>query len=359
MPREVERAVAGPGVHVAHELEDAREPAVLELDGRVVLGRGVALEEDDVGVLLQQRVDLAGTLRLGPAFHDDQRAVGGLPGRGFDLHALQPLLERGHMGGDQVGGCGSAGEAGIQRIKFRALGGGESFGLADVHLRRFHLLCVEIDLLAGGGHDDEPHGGVGAGDLRKGILLRPLGRRLVVGVALGEEVAQYDALLGELLRACRVEVAPGAQFVGRFLQTGDLGLGRSGLALGAEVSGERLGPRSVGLRLRLLMLGLVGPRLEEVDGLVARLDVQQQLPVLLRGLPTGDGDVDQPQFAQAVDEIGALCREEHKVVFRHSCYHNVAPSPACCCLVFTIFCADLERFSSSSMKRLILRMASS
>ena len=37
----------------------------------------------------------------------------------------------------------------------------------------------------------------------------------------------------------------------------------------------------------------------------------------------------------------------------------VAPSPAACCLVFTIFWADLERFSSSSMKRLILRMASS
>lgn len=47
-----------------------------------------------------------------------------------------------------------------------------------------------------------------------------------------------------------------------------------------------------------------------------------------------------------------------EVVFRHSRYHNIAPSPACCCLVFTIFWADLERFSSSSMKRLILRMAS-
>ncbi len=47
--------------------------------------------------------------------------------------------------------------------------------------------------------------------------------------------------------------------------------------------------------------------------------------------------VDQPEVAQSIDKIGALCRKEHKVVFRHSCYHNVAPSPACCCLVLTIF----------------------
>ena len=98
---------------------------------------------------------------------------------------------------------------------------------------------------------------------------------------------------------------------------------------------------------------------QKVGGLRMPLDIEQQLPVFLRRLPARRRDVDKAQFAQLLDKILTLGRIEHKVVFCHFRYHNIAPSPACCCLVFTIFWADLERFSSSSMKRLILRMASS
>ena len=96
-----------------------------------------------------------------------------------------------------------------------------------------------------------------------------------------------------------------------------------------------------------------------IDRLVMVVDRKQQLTVFVRRLPPRSGNIDQPQAAQLLDEVAALTRIEYQVVFRHSRYHNIAPSPACCCLVFTIFWADLERFSSSSMKRLILRMASS
>src|SRR5699024_1762393 len=98
---------------------------------------------------------------------------------------------------------------------------------------------------------------------------------------------------------------------------------------------------------------------QELRGFGVALDVEQQLAVLLGRLPADGSDVHESEFAQPLDEVLALRRIEHKIVFRHSGYHNVMPSPACCCLVFTIFWADLAMFSSSSMKRLILRMASS
>ncbi len=370
--REVDRAVAGPGVHVAHQLEDAGEPPVLELDRRIVLGRGVALDIDHVGILLQQRVDLGGTLRLGPSLHDDQHAVGGLPGRGLDLEALQPLLERSDVGNQQRTRGGGTCEVAIERLQFGLLGGNGRFGLADVHLRRLHLLCIEVYLLPGSCNDDEPHHRIGATDLGNRILLRPFGRRLVVGVALGGEITQHDPLVGELLHPGNIEIAPRTQFVGALFEPRDLGLGRGGLALGTQIMLERLPTGRIGHDLggpsgntrRNVpflpgFLALLRPCLEEFERLVAGLDIEEQLTVFLGRLPTGDGNIDQSQLAQLFYEIAALRREEHKVVFRHSCYHNVAPSPACCCLVFTIFCADLERFSSSSMKRLILRIASS
>lgn len=124
------------------------------------------------------------------------------------------------------------------------------------------------------------------------------------------------------------------------------------MAVGLLARGEGFG---VGLEALLLL----AERPQEVGRLGVAFDVEQQLAVLLRGLPACRGDVDQTQFTQPFDKVLALCRIEHKVVFRHFRYHNIEPSPACCCLVFTIFWADFERFSSSSMKRLILRMASS
>ena len=98
---------------------------------------------------------------------------------------------------------------------------------------------------------------------------------------------------------------------------------------------------------------------QEIRGLSMSLDRLNELAVVFGRFPARGGDIHQPQFTQPLDEIATLRRIEHKVVFGHFRYHNMAPSPACCCLVFTIFWADLERFSSSSMKRLILRMASS
>ncbi len=127
---------------------------------------------------------------------------------------------------------------------------------------------------------------------------------------------------------------------------------RSGVVLiSLQARSERFGIR---------LAAAFGPKgIQELRGLRVALDVEQQLAVFLGGLPARGGDVHQAESAQLLDEILALRRVEHEVVFRHSGYHNIAPSPAACCLVFTIFWADLERFSSSSMKRLILRMASS
>ena len=136
------------------------------------------------------------------------------------------------------------------------------------------------------------------------------------------------------------------------MQGRSIALGRSIVFVGLLSRGERPGRRIAALRVR-------AERPHELQGAGAALDIEQQLAVLLGGLPTLGGDVHQPEFAQPPDEIAALCRIEHKVVFRHFSYHNIAPSPAACCLVFTIFWADFERFSSSSMKRLIFRMASS
>ena len=151
----------------------------------------------------------------------------------------------------------------------------------------------------------------------------------------------------------------GTQLLGRFFQPPDLGVERRGLAV-------RGGVMRIGLLARSERRGgsvAALPGAERSSGTPrpsrGSRSSSSSWRSLLGGFPTRGGDVHQPEAAQLLDEILALRRKEHKVVFRHSGYHNIAPSPAACCLVFTIFWADLERFSSSSMKRLILRMASS
>ena len=357
--REIHRAIFRPGIHVAHQFENAREPVILELHGRIVLRRRVSLEINDVGIRFQQGVDLVGGLLLGPALHDDQRTVGGLLRRGFHAHALQALLQLRSVRRKQLLRRRHAREFSVECPQFLPRLGDTAFRFAEVHRRSLHLLRIERHILARGRHGNEIGRRIGTVDQRKHIAFRPLGPELVVVALRGEEIAQHDALRSQRLRTLGRELAPRTQLVGRFLQASDLGGERRGLLVCGDIVLIGLGTRGEGFRtgLETTFPGTEIP--QEVGGLRMPLDIEQQLPVFLRRLPARRRDVDKAQFAQLPDKILTLGRIEHKVVFCHFRYHNIAPSPACCCLVFTIFWADLERFSSSSMKRLILRMASS
>ena len=291
-----------------------REPTVLELHGRFVLGRGVRFEEDHVGVLLQKGVDPTGSLLLGPALHDDQRTVGGLLRRSLHPHALQTLLQRAGVLCEQGLRSGRTRKFSVEGPEFPFGFGDAALRLANVHRRGLHLLRVERNLLAGLGHDDEPHHGIGAADLRNRIALRPLGQLLVEGVALGEEIAQDNAPGGEFPRRLHVERPPGTQLLGRFFQPPDLGVERRGLAVHGGVM--RIGLLARSERRGGSVAALPGAEvLQELRGLRKALDVQQQLAVLLGGFPTRGGDVHQPEAAQLLDEILTLRRKEHKVVF--------------------------------------------
>ncbi len=170
---------------------------------------------------------------------------------------------------------------------------------------------------------------------------------------------QHNAPLGQSRSAPHVEPAPRAQLIGRFLQPSDFGPQCSGLLLGGDEMFVRLGSRGKRLGFQICMRFVLAELADEVSGFGMPLDIKHQLPLLLRRFPTGSGDIHQPELPQPVDKILALRCKQHKIVSHHRSNHSIEPSPACCCLVFTIFCADFERFSSSSMKRLILRMASS
>lgn len=187
--RKVHRAVFRPGIHVAHQFENAREPVILELHGRIVLGRRVSLEINDIGIRLQQGVDLVGGLLLGPALHDDQRTVGGLLRRGFHAHALQAFLQLRSVCREQLLRSRHAREFGVESPQFLLRLGDTAFRLADVHRRSLHLLRIERHILARGRHDDEISRRIGTVDQRKRIAFRPFGPELVIVALRGEEIA--------------------------------------------------------------------------------------------------------------------------------------------------------------------------
>ena len=71
-------------------------------------------------------------------------------------------------------------------------------------------------------------------------------------------------------------------------------------------------------------------------------------------------DVEHPELTQLVEHSLVVPMEDEEGVFTHWLYHSSSSS---FCLRFSIlvrmiFCEAFERLSSSSMKRLILRMAS-
>ena len=209
---------------------------------------------------------------------------------------------------------GHARKFGVEVPEFLFGFGDAAFRLADVHRRSLHLLRVERNLLAGLGHDDEPHRRIGTADLGDRIALRPLGKLFVEGVALGEEITEHDALCGEFPRRLHIERPPGTQLLGRFFQTSDLGIERRGLAVRGDVM--LVGLLARGERPGGSVATLPGAEvLQELRGLRVALDVQQQLAVLLGGFPPRGGDVHQPEAAQLLDEILTLRRKEHKVVF--------------------------------------------
>ena len=279
--------------------------------------------------------------------------------RGLHARALQPFPKRSGVSGEQPLRYGHARKFGVEA---RQSGPGlrdAALSLTDVHAGRLHLLRIERNLLARSRHDDEPHGSIRPADLGQGILRGPSGRILVEKVALRREIAQHHPVGGQRPDTRRVESPPRAQLLGGLLQPADLGLQGGGFALRRGITCIRLLARSERRGLRVEASCVRTERLQELGGPGAALNVEHQLAILLRRLPACRGDVHQPQFAQPPDEIVALRRIEHKSVFGHFRDHSIAPSPAACCLVFTIFWADFERFSSSSMKRLIFRMASS
>ena len=181
---------------------------------------------------------------------------------------------------------------------------------------------------------------------------------LVERAFLRREEPHVYARIGETPHVLDREVAPCAPLVDDFHQPRDFRLHGSRVGLRGDV---RLIRRT--LRKRLGTALVVVPTdecREEIECLHAAFDVGQQLAVVVRRLPARSRNIDQTHSAQGIDKSFALGSEQNDVVFHHLDYHIALPSLAAACWrVLTIFCADLERFSSSSMNRLILRMASS
>ena len=97
---------------------------------------------------------------------------------------------------------------------------------------------------------------------------------------------------------------------------------------------------------------------QEGHGVLEAFSLEQQLVRgIVHGLE-GPGDVHDAQFLQSCEELFFFTSEEDEVVAGHFLNHACSSSSSAACLLLTILEEALERFSSSSMYRLILRMAS-
>ena len=219
--------------------------------------------------------------------------------------------------------------------------------------RQGHLLGVgQVGAVGVGAYEqrkaDVP---VGARHGLDGPALLP---RVVVAVGLATVEAQLYAGVGQLAHLVGVEVGIGPGLVGRALACG---CGQQAAALFAL----RHAVPDIGHQLGSVRHFGIG--LSRIDP--EALQLLPELPhlgpaahdVLHPGVGLGRvvADVEHTEAAQAVQKLRVVVVEDHERVFAHRLNHGCT---SCSFLVFTIFCADFDRFSSSSKNRFILRTAS-
>ncbi len=186
-------------------------------------------------------------------------------------------------------------------------------------------------------------------DLDDGIIFLPLRVEVVLGA--GVEVHHYAGSF-QLGLQFLIKVTPGAQVSDVFAQDilftvqliqcphGIFHLIKDGFSAHAA----------------LALFGSCVCFLQDFDGIRIAGD-HLQLPdlSLVWGIDVAY-DMHHSQVLQVFQEAVIIRMMQHKVIFLHLLDHTLA---SCAKRPLSIFCAALERFSSSSKKRIILRMASS
>ena len=216
------------------------------------------------------------------------------------------------------------------------------------------FLCIERNLSAVGRDDHEISASLPFGyrfhDNR--IAGRPPHSRKFA--VINREKAQHHSILRKFFHRFRRKVAPNGQLVRlpACLLQPPLQLLDGSRSL--QVLPESLLPVAERLaRLKSLLFGEFG---ETALRRTVLFEFGQHCPLLAVRFPARGRYIDQTELLQRREKLLLPLMIEHKSIFAHLHYHTASGS-CCSCLLFTIFCALLERFSSSSRKRLILRMA--
>ena len=329
--RGIKFVVVRPPVHVGQHFELLDELVVLELDRRVVLRGGGFREPEGAGLVqfggkrlihgrggksfVDDQMVLCGPFsrRLGPVEIQFAFAGGvfGFQGRKMNLLVSERLLTPGKRGGHLINAA---------------------FGLFETCAWAGYLLEGQVGILAGGSRDDEIDFAVFAACDAGGVLLFPLG---IVLLLRNEIVMETDAVVFQRTDLLRVDFAPG------------LSGGKSafGLFLVCQQGGILLVPGPV-------------PVLQQVNPAIQGFGLGEHFRRSFVNGFGGTGDVHHAQAGQLFQESFFLPVEEDEGVFGHFLDHSASSSSSAAWRVLTILEAALERFSSSSMYRLILRMAS-
>ena len=244
----------------------------------------------------------------------------------------------------------------VQAVEF-GLHTGELLALLlERALRQEYLLGLDVGLLLAEGHEVSALGELvyGNGEILVGPLLQEELR------AAAEECHLQAGSLRQTSQCAHVEIAPRLKHMDILLHS---------IALMHELlllvlyglhpikqdpgTGDVFGSRC----LRLHLVGL-GGGVEHAEGChITRLQLHHLLQFgtgcpLLQLL-----HMHNAQLAQGIDECIVFPIGHQEGELLHLLNHAVA-SFLFSCKAFSIFCEDLERFSSSSMKRFILRTAS-
>ena len=346
--RGVEAVVGRTAVHVGEDLEHLHELVVAETDGRIVLHRGRVLE-----------VVFAGRVQ----------------GLGHGLLILRGRIT--HEGDEGVFRCGDGGLGSEIQVQVGEIPPGRVLDLSThvLHAGEDRFLLVDIGLEGGDARLDVGDAGLGAAfegvrkrvfahddvidlpvqliDDRKGVLVGPFG---LEGLGGGDMEMDRDPGVFHCTELVAVILAPGLARGGflfggleRILEFGEMVQG--GFRRLFRVAGNG-GVRKAFRNLHLvqgLQQGVPPFRIREDGGglVVDRLHAA--------------GNVHEADFLELLQEAFLVPLQEDEGVFGHRGNHDAeasssSSSAAWRCL--TIFWDALERFSSSSMYRLILRIAS-
>ncbi len=319
-----------------------REAVVLELHGRFVLGRGVRFEVDDVGVLLQKGIDPTEV-----SFSAQPSMTTSVPSAAscavaFTRTPCKLLLQRGGMRREQLLRNRHAREFSVEGVRSFLPASAMRRSASRISIDGVFISCASSVTSSPGLATTTKYTMDSVRLIRNRIALRPLGQLLVEGVALGEEIAQDNAPVGERVakRRLRARILPRDAVPRPLFPDGRFRRGApspAAMRRGVVFDRPRRRRRTGGAPALKAPVFRADGSFQELAALVMSFDIEQQLAVLLGGFPTRSGDVHQAEAAQLLDKILTLRRKEHKVVFCHFSYHNIAPSPAACCLVFTIF----------------------